>query len=257
MRLTALGSSSAGNCFVMEFDMGEGRKPVSLMVECGFSYPVIVRKATQYEVKISDLDGCLITHCHKDHSAAALDLAKRGVQIYGTPGTLEAIGLKGNGWPMHYGRPITIAPGIKALAFEVRHDAPDPAGFIIKTKKETVMFAIDAEQWLSDVTAIAPDYLFIEANYDETLMAQEQFSLQRRAGINDMQRYKVNERIKRSHMSIDKALAQISKISKANLKTIFLTHLSDRMSAPSLWKKQVVAMTGVPCLVARKDCGIE
>lgn len=257
MRLTALGSSSAGNCYILEFDMGDGRKPVSLMVECGFSYQTIVKKATAYKVKLSDLDGCLITHCHKDHACAAVDLAKRGIQIYATPGTLQAIGLKGSGWAMHYGKPTLIAPGVKALAFEVSHDAPEPAGFIIKTKTETVIFAIDASGWVADVSAIAPDYLFIEANYDAELMAQEQFSLQRRAGLTDVQRFKVNERIKRSHMSIDQCLAQISKIDKSKLKAVFLTHLSDHMSAPSFWKKQVTAMTGVPCLVCRKDSGIE
>ena len=257
MRLTALGSSSGGNCFVMEFDMGEGRSAVSLMVECGFPYQTLVKKATANKVKLSEIDGCLITHSHKDHASAALDLSKRGIQIYATAGTLEAVGLKGSGWPMHYGVPVTIAPGLKALAFEVLHDAPEPAGFIIKTKTETVMFAIDASKWLSDVSAIAPDYLMIEANYDQTLMAQEQFSLQRRANLTDMQRFKVNERIKRSHMSIDRTLAQISKVNRTNLKAIFLTHLSDRMSAPFLWKNQVTAMTGVPCWVVRKDSGIE
>lgn len=257
MKLTALGSSSAGNCFVMEFDMGEGRKPVSLMVECGFPYQSIVRKATSYGIKLSALDGCLVTHSHKDHGAAAFDLNKRGIQVYGTKGTIEALGLNGSGGTMEYGNPITIVPGLKALAFQVEHDAPEPAGFIIKTKRETVMFAIDASEWLSDVTAIAPDYLLIEANYDQTLMSQEQFSLQRRAGLQDIQRFKVNERIKRSHMSIEMCMTQISKISMKNLKGIFLLHLSDRMSAPSLWKRQVTAMTGVPCWVCRKDSGIE
>lgn len=257
MKLTALGSSSAGNCFVMEFDMGEGKKPISLMVECGFPYHSLVRKATECNVSLSDLDGCLITHCHKDHAASALELSKRGIQIYGTTGTLEALGLLGNAWTMHYGKPTLIVPGLKALAFPVKHDAPDPAGFVIKTKKETVMFAIDASSWLADLSDIAPDYLFIEANYDSTLMAQEQFSLQKRANLLDMQRYRLNERIKRSHMSIDRCLGQISKINKTNLKTVFLTHLSDRMSAPSVWKVKVSALTGVPCYIVRKDSGIE
>lgn len=257
MILTALGSSSAGNCFVMKFDMGEGREPVSLMVECGMTYQTIVKRATPYGVNLGALDGCLITHCHKDHSAAALDLQKRGVQIYATEGTLDAIGLKGTGWPMPYGKPVQIVPGMKAVAFHVNHDAPQPAGFIIKTKAETVIFAIDANAWEDDLSNFEPDYLFIEANYDPTLMAQEQFSLQKRATLNDMQRYRLNERIKASHMSIDKCLTQIGKIKKKNLKAIFLTHLSDRMSAPTLWKERAVAISGVPTYVCRKDGGIE
>lgn len=257
MILKALGSSSSGNCFVLEFDMGEDVKPASLMVECGFPYATLVRKATKAGVRISDLDGCLVTHCHKDHGAAAQDLAKRGVQIYATAGTLDAVGLTGTGWPMHYGVPVLITPGLKAVAFEVSHDAPEPAGFVIKTARETCVFAIDANRWLSDLSAIAPDYLVIEANYDQTLMAQEQFSLQRKATLTDMQRFKVNERIKRSHMSIERCLDQISRTDKSRLKATFLVHLSDRMSAPSLWKRQVSAMTGAPCYVARKDGGIE
>lgn len=257
MKLTALGSSSAGNCFVMEFDMGERRKPVSLMVECGFPYQTIAKKANIYGIKISELDGCLITHSHKDHSIAASDLAKRGVMIHATQGTLDAIGLKGSGLPMRYGIPETIAPGLKAMAFRVSHDAPEPAGFIIKTKSETVIFGIDAERWIDDLSAFKPDYLLIEANYDEALMAAEQFSLQKRAGLTDMQRYRLNERIKRSHMSIKKTLRQVSAIQKTNLKAIFLTHLSDHMSAPSAWKVQVSAISGAPCWVCRKDGGIE
>lgn len=257
MKMNCLGSSSAGNCFVLKFDMGEGKEPLSLMVECGFPYQTIVRRATPYGIKLSNLGGVLITHSHNDHAIAARDLAQRGLQIYATQGTLEAVGLKGYGWPMHYGKPTTIAPGIKALAFRVNHDAQEPAGFIIKTKRETVMFAIDSNKWLDDVTSIAPDYLFIEANYDQTLMMQEQFSLQRRASVTDMQRYKLNERIKRSHMSIERCLSQISRLDKSRLQTVFLTHLSDHMSAPSVWKTQVTAITGVPCYVCRKDGGIE
>ena len=257
MKLTALGSSSAGNCFVMEFDMGERKKPVSLMVECGFPYQSIAKKANSYGIKISELDGCLISHSHKDHSIAASDLAKRGVMIHATQGTLDAIGLKGNGLPMRYGIPETIAPGVKAMAFRVAHDAPEPAGFIIKTKRETVIFGIDAERWVDDLSAFQPDYLLIEANYDETLMAAEQFALQKRATLSDIQRFRLNQRIKASHMSIKTTLRQVSTINKTNLKAIFLTHLSDHMSAPTSWKQQTTAISGVPCWVCRKDGGIE
>ena len=88
MKLTCLGSSSSGNCFVMEFDMGEGKPPFSLMVEAGLPYLTIVRRATPYGIKLSEIGGCLITHCHNDHAVSARDLAGRGVQIYATEGTL-------------------------------------------------------------------------------------------------------------------------------------------------------------------------
>lgn len=257
MRALALGSSSAGNCFVFEFDMGEGNNPFSLMVECGFSYQTIVSKLTSNGVRISDLGACLVTHSHKDHCAAAGDLAKRGIPIFATKGTLEAMGMAGIGYPLKYGEPKMLAMGIAVMPFRVLHDAPEPAGFIIKTAKETVIFAIDAKDWLDDLTSIAPDYLFIEANYDSNLMKQEQFSLSKHGSMTDLQRYRVNERIKDSHMSISKTLELISHLNKTRLKYIFLTHLSDRMSAPSHWKAQATAISGVPVRVARKDNGFE
>lgn len=257
MRAVALGSSSAGNSFVLEFDMGDGRKPVSLMVECGFSYQTILKKLTTCGIQISNIDACLVTHSHNDHCAAAKDLAKRGIPIFATAGTIDAIGIKGIGHELEYRTPKAIVPGLAVMPFEVEHDAPDSAGFIIKTATETVLFAIDAKDWKDDVTAIAPDFLFIEANFDPTLMKQEQFSLQRHGSLKDMQRYKLNCRIQATHMSIDKTLSIISKLNKKRMKHIFLTHLSDRMSAPSHWKQQVVAISGVPCRVCRKDIGIE
>ncbi len=257
MRLTALGSSSDGNCFVMTFEMGEGRKPLPLMVECGFPYQTIARKANTYNIRISELVGCLITHSHKDHSVAARDLAKRGVAMYATKGTLEAVGLEGRGYRLEYHKPTMIANGLAVMPFVVEHDAPEPAGFIIKTPFETVIFAIDSSEWVDDLSEIPADYVLIEANYDKRLMSMEQFSLQKRATLKDMQRYRLNERIKSSHMSFDDTLATLSALNKTKLKTVFLTHLSDRMSAPQIWKERVMALTGVPCRVCRKTEGIE
>lgn len=257
MKFYNLGSSSAGNCYVMEFELGNGKNPFRLMVEAGFPYQSIVARMTKAGLKISDLGGLLITHSHQDHGQGARGLAMRGVQVYATEGTLKSIGLSGQGWPMRYGTPTPIAEGVKALAFKVDHDADEPAGFVIKTKTETAIFAIDAREWMDNITAIEPDYLFVEANYDQRLMAKEQFSLQKRANLKDIQRYRLNERIKRSHMSIEACLCNLKSISKRKLKATFLMHLSDRMSAPSLWKEQVIAITGAPCYVCRKDGGIE
>lgn len=255
MKAYCLGSSSAGNCFVLLLDRGEGLGPFPLMVECGLSYRQIVGNATKQGISLSEVKACLITHSHKDHSAAARDLAKRGLTIYATDGTLKAIGVQG--WPMHYGKAQLIAEGVKALAFRVRHDAPEPAGFLIKTAKETVLFAIDAKSWIDDLSAIEADYVFIEANYDPKMMAMEQFSLRKKTTIEALHQMRLNDRIAESHMSIDGALATISKLSKKRLKAVFITHLSDRMSAPRLWKQSVQSLTGAPCYAALKQGSFE
>lgn len=256
MKAYALGSSSQGNCFVLTFNVGDGRKPATLLVECGFGLNTIIYKMTSHGLRLKDIDAALITHSHKDHSCAASDLAKRGVPIFATKGTLSAIGAPQD-HAMGYGIPTCITEGVSALAFKVEHDAPEPAGFVIKTKHETAIFAIDSKRWVDDVTDIKPDYLFIEANYDPKLLEGEQSALRMRGTLDAINRYRLNERIKKSHMSIDMALKTISAMDKQRLKSVFLMHLSDRMSAAYQWKRQVTAITGVPCYVCRKFDGFE
>ncbi len=75
MDIKCLGSSSSGNCFVIEM----GGK--SLMVECGFKWGDIVRKCTNSGIDLTKIKYCAITHGQTDHECGAYMMKKDGIDV--------------------------------------------------------------------------------------------------------------------------------------------------------------------------------
>lgn len=256
MRLVSLGSSSRGNSMALFLERGAGKEPAALLLEAGFPYQAIARRLAAEGIPLSRLSAALLSHSHKDHAAGAKDLAKRGLPVFATKGTLEAIGLP-EGHAVRYGIPFPVAEGCAALAFRVRHDAPEPAGYVIKTSKECAVFAIDNAGILDDLSGVPADYALLEADYDGSLMAMEQLSLLKKGDAGSLAKWRLNERVKSAHSSFRLTCETLRGLDRSRMRAVFLTHLSDRMSAPARWKAEIEAQFGIPCHVLRRDGGIE
>ncbi|WP_024622120.1 MBL fold metallo-hydrolase [Metaclostridioides mangenotii] len=82
MKIKVLGSSSKGNCYLLQL------KTETLILECGINYKQIL-KGLNYDLE--SVVGCLVTHEHKDHSKAITELTENGIDIYTSKGTLEKL----------------------------------------------------------------------------------------------------------------------------------------------------------------------
>ena len=74
MKLTCLGSSSAGNCYLLQADSGE-----TLILDCGIPIKEI-KKGLNWNIK--GVVGVLCTHKHLDHSKSLNDFKSMGIPIY-------------------------------------------------------------------------------------------------------------------------------------------------------------------------------
>lgn len=73
MRLKCLGSSSAGNCYLLTSNSGE-----TLILDCGISIKEI-KKGLDWNIK--DVVGVLCTHKHLDHSKSVKDFETMGIPV--------------------------------------------------------------------------------------------------------------------------------------------------------------------------------
>lgn len=73
MRLKCLGSSSAGNCYLLQADSGE-----TLILDCGIPIKEI-KKGLNWNIK--GIVGVLCTHKHLDHSKSVKDFETMGIPI--------------------------------------------------------------------------------------------------------------------------------------------------------------------------------
>ena len=94
MKVFCLASSSEGNCFVLQFDIGGTTH--SMLVECGLPLKTIYTKLNELKIKLSEIEACLITHHHSDHSKSARELIRLGIPVFASKGTLETLSLQGN-----------------------------------------------------------------------------------------------------------------------------------------------------------------
>lgn len=132
-------SSSDGNLYIVT--AANGRR---LLLECGVRWPVLLN-ALSYD--ISNIDGCLLTHEHEDHSKSVKEVMRAGIDVYSSAGTLDAVGIKNH----RRGKAIPAYAGITnkffdSYAFPIIHDAAEPFGYIVRevSTNEYLLFVPDS-----------------------------------------------------------------------------------------------------------------
>ena len=219
MRLTVLASGSAGNGYLFE------ARHSALLVECGVKPEVMMRRTA---IPVSMIAGALVTHEHQDHAGFAGRYAALGLPIYASRGTLAALPKFVAGARV---RPVqamqTFHVGeFTVNAFDTRHDAAEPLGFIIEHPEAgRTLFLTDTAFCPYDFRALYLDHMLVEANYDDGLLDANVAN-----GIVDAARA---ARTRRDHMSLRAACELIKADQTAELKTVLLIHLSGDNANPA------------------------
>lgn len=220
MRLTTLASGSKGNCYLLETDTG------SLLIEVGIPIKKI-KQALGFD--FSSIQGCLITHEHKDHAKAIKDIAKLGIDVYASEGTLKALNCTGHRFIPLTPKKTKVIGDFKVLPFNVEHDATEPLGFLIRYEDKKMLFATDTyylRYKFNNLTHIA-----IECNYIRSIMEDmlEQ-------GLLDIKRV---TRTMKSHMSLEHLIEFLKSNDLSKVQEIYLLHLSDDNSNISVIKEGI------------------
>lgn len=262
MKAYCLASSSAGNSFILDFEI-EGVS-TKVMIECGLPLSQIYSKCSENGIKLSEVVGCLITHSHQDHCKSARELSRLNIPLFASKGTLEAISCKGN--VIEPKQKFRVANGLFGMCFNVEHDVEGSVGFILKTASECVIFIIDHKRFTTNISHFKPDYVFIECNYDHKVVYPQYHELQKRKedlGFDDDERREINVKLKQmerninSHASLRGTEKGLAKMDLSNCKAIFLTHLSDRYANEYKMKSEIQAMFGIKTYVCKKQGGIK
>ncbi len=212
MRFIQHFSGSSGN-FYQVVSSNSGR----LIIDPGVTWPKI-QKALDF--KLSNIEGCLISHSHKDHCHAVDSVIQAGIDVYTSAETIEKCGLFHRRAKPIKNKDIFQTDSFQIYVFDTIHDCPGSVGFVIMeiVTKEYMLF-------VTDTMCIVPDFkqkfsiVAIEANYcGETLERK-------------VTQGKVNrsfaDRLINTHMSVQETMRYIDKfIDKEKLHEIHLLHIS-------------------------------
>ena len=208
MRFEALASSSAGNAYVVS------ENDTRILLECGVSHKKL-QKLSGFS--LSEFQACLVSHEHKDHAKAVEDLISRGMAVYMSQGTAEA--LETEGVELIEDLEQFNVGSLDIVPFTTFHDAAEPLGFLIKSRVDgdVLAFATDTVNLRYKFPGL--NILAIEANYDKNILARCERMPE-----------KVRYRITNSHMEIDTLCDYLRSLDLSKCREIHLLHLSDATS---------------------------
>jgi phosphoribosyl 1,2-cyclic phosphodiesterase len=224
-RLTILASGSSGNCAYLETDS------TRLLIDAGLSARQIRQRLLGIGRTPENLSGILVTHEHSDHVQGLGVLAARlQIPIYCNRLTKEAIELQfktrfdfrlfSTGASFEVGEVLVDT-------FSVPHDAYDPVGFLIRTPAGNIGFLTD----LGHATKLviervrASHVLVLEANHDVKMLQDD-----------TRRPWSTKQRIlsRHGHLSNDAAGQVAEQIVSAELRHLYLGHLSSDCNRPEL-----------------------
>ena len=208
MKFEALASSSAGNAYIVSDN------DTRILLECGVSHKKL-QKLSGFS--LSEFQACFVSHEHKDHAKAVAELISRGMEVYMSQGTAEALETDAVKLIDHMEQ-VNVG-SLDIVPFTTFHDAAEPLGFLIKSRVDgdVLAFATDTVNLRYKFPGL--NILAIEANYDKHI-------LERCERMPEKVRY----RITNSHMEIDMLCDYLRSLDLSECREIHLLHLSDATS---------------------------
>lgn len=230
MKLTCLGSSSAGNCYLLQANNGE-----TLILDCGISIKEI-KKGLNWD--ITGVVGVLCTHKHLDHSKSVNDFKAMGIPVYAPyliPHIAHNTTFRKGGFVVQ-GFDLTTVDG--SWTHTDANGEPCPIfGFLI-THKEMgrMLYITDCEliKWkFKDI-----NHILLGVNYDKDLV--------------DTDNPKANH-VFRGHLSIDTACDFVKANDSDSLQNVIMCHLSsENADKDSFIEKMKNAVNGANVDVAEQ-----
>lgn len=221
MKLTCLGSGSAGNCYLLH------NETECLVIEAGIPFKEVKRAL---DFNISKIVGVVVSHEHGDHAKYLHEYIKVGIPAMAPSmghitGVLSAIS-----------KPFAVR------TFPLVHDVPCTGFLIEHSEIGRLLFATDTEYIRYKFKSL--NHIMIECNYSKDLLRESYYE-------------SLQDRIKLTHMELDTCKDFIRANESHDLRTVCLMHLSDRTSNETVFQKEVQELVECPVYMANKGLEYE
>lgn len=237
MQLHVIGSSSKGNCYILE------SSSEALILEAGCKL-MEVKKALHWQ--LSKVVGCAVSHEHNDHAGYAAEYAAAGIKVLALPAVQQAKDIKRNAIAVELGKAYKMGSFV-LQPFEVMHDVPC-VGYMVK-QQELGKLVFFTDTFACKYRFKGVSTYMVEANYcDELLEANIE------AGKVPML---LRNRLMTSHMELHNTIGFLRSSDLSSVRNIVLVHLSAGNAEAARFEEAVMAATGLPAVAAREGLTME
>lgn len=212
-------SGSSGNLHLIT--IGKSR----LLIECGLS----IKKIKEHLGFDLDIDLCLLSHCHADHSKSAKKIIENGIELVCSEETAQILEID-NAFTI-FG-PTTIKEWF-ITPYPTIHDTQGSLCFVIEREGFKILFATDTFDLPYILNGLT--HIIIECNHSSETMSKQNKYLERR--------------IVNTHMSLKKCCSFLDNNDLSKVEEIHLIHLSARNANADFFKTEVQKLTGIPVFI--------
>lgn len=240
MELICNGSSSKGNSYFLKADNGQ-----ILMIECGIKHSEWI-KALNWN--LNGVVGCLVTHCHNDHTLSIKEVLGSVIKVYSGKETLKAKGVDKCSLARVV-EPFKLYKigDFKVYPLPVVHDVPCLAFVISHPEMGKTLFVTDTMMLEYKVKGL--NHILIECNYSDKALTW--------AIENGKTPPAMRSRLLQTHMELETTLGVLQTNDLSKLNEVVLIHLSGNNSDAPDFVQRVEQATGKPTYVARKGLELE
>lgn len=233
MRITCLGSSSDGNCYILRTDAG------TLVVEAGIPFHSVC-KALDFD--LSRVRGCVVSHSHGDHAAHVRKFLEYGIHVLAPEDVFTRQNIKNRAFctPAVALRGYGMG-GYKIRPFPLVHDVPC-FGYIIDSAETRTVFITDTREIRYEIPP--HDILMIEANFDDDILCRNIEDGTKPAAM--------RRRLCASHMEIATLKDILRRADLSRTRQIMLLHTSGSNGDADKFTEEIRAVAGVPVMAARQ-----
>lgn len=217
MLMKVIGSSSAGNGYILENDRE------ALLIEAGCRFAE-VKEALGYNIR--KVVGCIVSHEHKDHARYVEEVKTAGIPVLG--------GENINPTKVIEPRRGYRLGGFRIIPLPVEHDVPCFAFLVQHEGMGKLLFITDTMSFNYRIDGLS--HILIEANYSDQRLDDNI-----EAGLLPES---LRDRIIRSHMEIGTTIDVLKSLDLSEVWNIVLVHLSEGNSDAEGFIQRILNETG-------------
>lgn len=234
MELKVIGSSSNGNCYLLQSrSYGE-----TLILEAGVK-PFEVAKAMNWDT--SSIVGCVITHRHKDHAKYVVDNIRSGIYVLGLQDVWDAESVTNRFAKVIESRKTYKFGHFEVLPLPVLHDVPCVAYLIKHPDMGKLIFITDTMSFNYKLP-VDVNHIMIEANYSDKILME---NIERGVILPQMR-----SRLTETHMELETTANVFRRNNLPCLQDVVLVHLSNNNSNAKEFREYIKGVVGAPTFVA-------
>lgn len=239
MKLKVLGSSSQGNCYILE------NKDEALILEAGVNM-LEVKKALGWNIR--KVAGCLITHQHNDHSKYIKNMVDSGFYTLALEDVWKAKGISigKRAVELHTGKGYKLG-NFKIIAFSACHDVPCVGYVVNHPDFGRLVFITDS--FMCEYTFPNLNHIMLECNYSDAKLIESI----RKGYTQPSQR----ERLMTSHMELSTCKETLKANDLRKVEEIILIHLSRHNSDEEMFVSDIEKSTGKAVYAAKPGMELE